>query len=173
MAFRVDVGELLGHPIEPIQLVLEPDLDVGLDSRLMTDRGSFGRSDACVLEFLAHPVAAYRLPGYRLFEEKSVLLDPAKRPGQAEQTGRLCSGCSPQSLDDLQGAQASVPRLHLAVDDQRSGRGMQRVAEDGADLRRISHALDLDLRIPVDIFRCVIAKPQQDISDCLWVRGAR
>src|SRR6266849_6370512 len=173
MAFRVDVGELLGHPFEPIQLVLQPDLDVGLDSRLMNDRESLGRGDACVLEFLAHPVAAHRLPRYRLFEEKSVFLDPAERPGQAEQTWRLGRGRTPQSLDDPLRAQASVPGLHLAVNDQRSGRRLQRVAEDGADLWGISHALDLDLRIPVDIFRCVVAEPQQDIGDRLCVCGAR
>src|SRR5712691_11535744 len=173
MALRVDVRELLGHPIEPIQLVLQPDLDVGLDSRLMNDREGLGRSDACVLEFHAHAVAPHRLARYRLFEKKSVLLDPAERPWQAEQTWWLGRGCTPQSLDDPQRAQASIPGLHLAVNDQRPGRGLQCVAEYGAYLRGISHALDLDLRISVRIFKCVVAEPQQDIGDRFWVRGAR
>src|SRR2546428_13053803 len=112
----------------------------------MDDRQRFRGRNARVLELFAHPIAAHGLAGYGLFEEKAVLLDPAERSGQAQQTLGLGGGRLPESLDDPLRPQSPIAGLHLATGRQRSGRCLHRVEKDGADLLGVAYALDLDIR---------------------------
>src|SRR4029077_2938882 len=84
-------------------------------------------------------------PRDRFSRKKAVLLDPTERPGQAKQTWRLSCRCSPQCLYDPLCAQTSIRGLDLGVDRQRSSRSLHRVAQDGADLRCVTHAFDLEM----------------------------
>src|SRR4029077_301581 len=97
--------------------------------------------------------------------KQAVLLDPTERPGQAKQTWRLSGRCSPQSLDDPLCAQPSIAGLHLAVDRQRSSRSLHRVAQDGADLRCVTHAFDLEMWRLGELLRYPIAESEQDARD--------